>query len=56
MKISDNIKDKILRKNFERKLNKLQKNMKKQEEQIKVILNKLDEMDTPKGKEIIINK
>ncbi len=50
------IKDYIDRKKLIKKANKIQKQMKKQEKVINVILQKLDEMEAPKGKEIIIKK
>ena len=50
------IKDYIDRKKLIKQANKIQKQMKKQEKVINVILQKLDEMEAPKGKEIIIKK
>lgn len=52
----DKFKNFIARKKLYRKANKLQKKMKKQEQIINFILKKLDEIDTPKGKEITIKK
>lgn len=46
----------IERKKLYQKANKLQKKMKKQEKEMDFILQKLEKMDTPKGKEIIIEK
>ena len=50
------IKDYIDRKKLIKQANKIQKQMKKQEKVINVILQKLDEMEAPKGKEMIIKK
>lgn len=49
------MKDKIMKIKLNKKITKLQKNMKKQEKQIKILLDKLDQMEL-KGKEIILNK
>lgn len=39
-----------------KKADKIQTQMKSQKNIINTMLNKLDEMDTPKGKEVIIKK
>lgn len=49
------MKEKIMKLKLNRKITKLQKHMKKQEQQIQIILEKLDQME-PKGKEIKIGK
>lgn len=50
------IKNHIARKKLIMQANKIQKQMKKQEKIINVILQKLDEMEEPKGNEVIIKK
>ena len=49
------MKEKIIKLKLNRKISKLQKHMKKQEQQIHIILEKLDQME-PKGKEIKTGK
>lgn len=49
------MKNRIIKFILNRKIHRLQKNMKKQEKKIKLILNTLDEIE-PKWKEIKINK
>lgn len=49
------MKDKIMKIKLNKKITKLQKNMKKQEKQIKILLDKLDQMEL-KGEEIILNR
>ncbi len=55
-KKDNKIKNYIERKKLIKKANKIQKQMKNQKNIINTMLNKLDEMDTPKGKEVIIKK
>lgn len=50
------IKNYIERKKLIKKADKIQKQMKSQKSIINNMLDKLDEMDTPKGKEVIIKK
>lgn len=50
-----NMKNKILKLILNKKIMKLQHQMKKQEKEIKELLDKLDAMD-PQGKEVIISK
>ena len=50
------IKNYIARKKLIMQANKIQKQMKKQEKIINVILQHLDEMEEPKGDEVIIKK
>lgn len=49
------MKEKIMKLKLNKEIAKLQKQMKNQEEQIHIILEKLDQME-PKGKEIKIDK
>lgn len=49
------MKDKIIKLKLNMKITKLQKHMKKQEKQINVILDKLEQME-PVGKEVTIKK
>ena len=49
------MKEKIMKIKLNKKITKLQKNMKKQEKQIKILLDKLDQMEL-KGEEIILNR
>jgi hypothetical protein len=49
------MKGKIMKLKLNKEITKLQKQMKKQEEQIHIILEKLDQME-PKEKEIKIDK
>ena len=49
------MKDKIMKIKLNKKITKLQKNMKKQEKQIKILLDKLDQMEL-RGEEIILNR
>lgn len=49
------MKEKLMKLKFKRQINKLQKKMKKQENQMLIILDRLEQLE-PKGKEIIINK
>lgn len=50
------IKNFIARKELYKNANKLQKKMKKQEKEMDFMLQRLEEMDAPKGKEIIMEK
>lgn len=55
-KKDNKIKNYIERKKLIKKADKIQKQMKSQKSIINNMLDKLDEMDTPKGKEVIIKK
>ena len=55
-KKDNKIKNYIERKKLIKKADKIQKQMKSQKNIINTMLNKLDEMDPPKGKEVIIKK
>lgn len=55
-KEDNKIRNFIARKKLYKTANKLQKKMKKQEKEMRFMLQKLEEMDAPKGKEIIIKK
>lgn len=55
-KKDNKIKNYIERKKLIKKADKIQKQMKSQKSIIINMLDKLDEMDTPKGKEVIIKK
>ena len=55
-KKDNKIKNYIERKKLIKKADKIQTQMKSQKNIINTMLNKLDEMDTPKGKEVIIKK
>ena len=53
-KKDNKIKNYIERKKLIKKADKIQTQMKSQKNIINTMLNELDEMDTPKGKEVII--
>lgn len=55
-KKDNKIKNYIERKKLIKKADKIQKQMKSQKSIINNMLDKLDEMDTTKGKEVIIKK
>ena len=55
-KKDNKIKNYIERKKLIKKADKIQKQMKSQKSIINNMLDKLDEMDTPKGKEVIIKE
>lgn len=55
-KKDNKIKNYIERKKLIKKADKIQKQMKSQKSIINNMLDKLNEMDTPKGKEVIIKK
>lgn len=55
-KKDNKIKNYIERKKLIKKADKIQKQRKSQKSIINNMLDKLDEMDTPKGKEVIIKK
>ena len=55
-KKDNKIKNYIERKKLIKKADKIQKQMKSQKSIINNMLDKLDEMDTPKAKEVIIKK
>lgn len=55
-KKDNKIKNYIERKKLIKKADKIQEQMKSQKSIINNMLDKLDEMDTPKGKEVIIKK
>lgn len=55
-KKDNKIKNYIERKKLIKKADKIQKQMKSQKSIINNMLDKLDEMDTSKGKEVIIKK